>query len=291
MDRFDKHSVRCADAQLVMCCVNTMAAPPDLENLLKDVKLTVGEGVRVVTEDEMKAMMKEGQPVKGEPDFISNNGRIEPADKWAQTTPEKLATTPDNLTAGDQKYYVLAYTLPGIEIGEQARSEQLSVKISGFFSDIDSGKRHIKKLHRLVPENDLTLEKLNEWTAVSEGTVLGTESRMVALKGIMSEYHTTEHEYRQKQLERMQAVSQASSRQRRSGADTRGLQGHSHRNQLRGDGPRQRRPTPVGGPPHHTIRNGMRRSELRRRRAGFGFRQKGAAHAAGNRQWTGMVRD
>ena len=197
-----------------MCFVNTpiMAAPPELEKLLKDVKLTVGEGVRMVTEDEMKAMMQEGQPVEGEPDFVSNNGRIEPADKWAQTTPEKLATTADNLTAGDQKYYVLAYTLPGVPIGEQARSEQLSVKVSGFFTDIESGRRHIKKLHRLVPEYNLTLEKLYEWTAVSEGTVLGNETRVDALKGIMGEYHTTEHEYRQKQLERMQAVKQAANK-------------------------------------------------------------------------------
>ena len=213
----------------------------------------------MVTEDEMKAMMQEGQPVEGEPDFISNNGRIEPADKWTQTTPEKLATTPDNLTAGDQKYYVLAYTLPGVPIGEQARSEQLSVKVSGFFTDIESGRRHIKKLHRLVPEYNLTLEKLYEWTAVSEGTALGNETRVDALKGIMGDYHTTEHEYRQKQLERMQAVKQAANK---------GEAGPIHEDykdihteiSLWRDGPRKRRPPSSGGSSCHTDPNRMRRS-------------------------------
>ncbi len=197
----------------MLVCKTIMAAPlqrpADLEKLLKDVKLTVGDGVRLVTEDEMNAMMQEGQTVEGQPEFISNNGRIEPADKWAHTTPTKLAGTPDSLNVGDQKYYVLSYTLPGVEIGEQAKCDKLAVKFGGGFATVDLGKAHMKALHKAVPQFDVTLERLYEWTAVSEGTVLGTETRMDALERCMSWYHKTQQEYRRKQLERMQAVKRA----------------------------------------------------------------------------------
>lgn len=189
-----------------------LQCPPDLEKLLKDVKLTIGEGARLVTEDEMNAMLQEENTVQGKPEFISNDGRIEPADKWAQTTPVKLAGTPDSLLAGDQKYYVLSYTLPGVQIGEQAACDKLAIKISGAFTDIPSGKEHLKALHKARPEFDITLEKLYEWTALSEDVVLGKETRMDALTRCMTWYHKKQQDYRQSQLERMQAVKQAAAK-------------------------------------------------------------------------------
>ena len=197
-------------------CKHIMAVPlqcpPDLEKLLKDVKLTVADGARLVTEDEMNAMMKEGQQVQGQPEFISNDGRIEAADKWAQTTPTKLAGTPDSVMAGDQKYYALSYTLPGVQIGEQASCDKLAVKVGGAFVDIPSGRGHLKGLHKARPEFDVTLEKLYEWTAVSDGTVLRHETRVDALTRCMTWYHKQQQEYRHKQLERMQEVKQAASK-------------------------------------------------------------------------------
>lgn len=189
-----------------------LQCPPDMERLLKDVKLTVADGARLVTEDEMNAMMQEGQTVQGQPEFISNNGRIEPADKWAHTTPVKLAGTPDSLKTGDQKYYLLSYTLPGVRIGYQAACDKLAVKIGGAFTDIESGRARMKVLHKARPQFDVTLEKLYEWTAVSEGTVLGKETRMDALTRCMVWYHEKQQEYRRKQLERMQAVKNAASK-------------------------------------------------------------------------------
>lgn len=186
-----------------------LKCPPDMEKLLKDVKLTVGDGVRIVTEDEMNAMMQEGLTVEGKPEFISNNGRIEPADKWAHTTPTKLAGASDTLKAGDQQYYVLSYTLPGVQIGEQAKCDKLAVKVGGAVDDAESGKAHMKALKKERPEFDLSLEHLYQWTAVSEGTVAGTETRREALSRCMKWYHEAQQGYRHKQLERMQAVKRA----------------------------------------------------------------------------------
>ena len=191
-----------------------LQCPPEFEKLLKDgdVKLTVADGARMVTEDEMNAIMREGDYVQGKPEFISNNGRVESADKWAQTTPDKLGGTPDAVKAGDQRFYLLSYTIPGTAIGEQARCDKLALKISGAFDDVESGRRHMKALHKAQPQFALTLEHLYQWTAVSDKTISGDETRKDALAKCMQWYHEGQQKYRHDQLDRMQAVKEAAAK-------------------------------------------------------------------------------
>jgi hypothetical protein len=140
-------------------------APKFDPELLKDCKLSVGDGVRIVSQEEMERLQK-GTVEKGADGLIrrefmlDGSGHVTHANVWDQTSGRKLMNEKDPITAGLLEWAVVSVVVPGANQTEQAKASRIAIKIRGAFRDAEAASRHAEELMRRDAHFDIHVVKM-----------------------------------------------------------------------------------------------------------------------------------
>ena len=186
--------------------------------LLKNARLDFGDGPQVVTQEEKEALEKgtttvptvssshkAAQSTKHE--FHSVDGRVEVANKWANTDPTKLTNTKDPFRNGTQRWAVVTVVQP-------PQSNCKAVKISGCFATQKKACARSDALNTHMPYMNAVVQGMYSFVPYPVTALKPGESQELKrhaldkdLLEIMTCYHKQEDAYRQKQTGRVDSTA------------------------------------------------------------------------------------
>lgn len=197
-------------------------APKFDPELLKDCKLTVGDGVRIVSQEEMERLQKGTTSKSPETGLVTKEfmldgaGHVTHANVWEQTSGKQLMNEKDPLTSGLLEWAVVSVVVPGANQTEQAKASRIAIKIRGAFRDADAASRHAEELMRRDPHFDIHVVKMYNWVCYppDDDTRAEIEHKSIVkpLEDILEGYHTGQKEYRQKELQRIRQTREAAAK-------------------------------------------------------------------------------